>query len=246
MADEMAVQGNRQSPLPYVIGGTAVGGTAGYLAANKLPFKKPMYSSYEDILKEVQDTTDFEALKKDKAEDVVKALDAAKIENEKLSNLGKLSFEEITSADLSKFDVENKARVEYEAAVKALKETTPDDKLIEKVAKELNKGATEITEEMKNAAKEVIESDKTKYFKEETKAVEEKLEALVKEAGNIQIFDDAVGSKYNAIKEARESSKKTLEPFLEKCKTGNKLLWAGICAATLAIAGLMFAQKSKD
>ena len=135
MTDEMAVQGNR--PLPYVIGGAAVGGTAGYLAANKLPFKKPMYSSYEDILKEVQDTTDFEALKKDKAEDVVKALDAAKIENEKLSNLGKLSFEEITSADLSKFDIENKARVEYEAAVKALKETTPDDKLIEKVAKEI-------------------------------------------------------------------------------------------------------------
>ncbi len=246
MTDEMTVQGNRPSPLPYAIGGAAVGGTAGYFTANKLPFKKPMYSSYEDIIREVKDTTDFESLKKDKAEEVVKALDAAKVENEKLSKLEKLNYDEITGADVSKLDAENKARKEYEAAVKTLKEATPDDKQIEKVAKELNKDAKEITEDMKKSAKEAIEKDRTKYFEKETKAVEEKLEALIKEAGDKEVLDEAVKKKYNAVKEGKENAKKVLDPLLEKCKTGNKWLWAGIGAVALAIAGLMIAPKSKD
>ena len=245
MTDEIAVQGQRPSPLPYALGGAAIGGAAGYFGANYLPAKKPMYESYQDIIKEVQDTTDFSKLTEGKSDAVKDALNEAKTQSEGFAKLEKLSFEELTSAKVDVLDAENAVRKEYETAVKALKEKAPDDELIEKVAKELNKDAKDITEDMKTQAKNAINADRKKYFEKEYKAVEEALDKVVKEAGDKKVLDGAAETKYNALKEWGTKAEEALKPLLEKCKTGNKLLWAGVGAAVLAIAGLLIAPKSK-
>lgn len=56
MTDELAIQQNKPSAWPYALGGAAIGGVGGALAAGKgygIPSK---YSSYEDILAESEDT----------------------------------------------------------------------------------------------------------------------------------------------------------------------------------------------
>lgn len=247
MTDEMTVQGNRPSAMPYAVGGAAIGATTGYFAANKLPFKKPMYASYEDIIREVNDTTDFSKLKEGKSEDVAKALDEAKVQAEKLAQVEQLKYDEVMNAKVDVLDADNAARKEYEAAVKTLKEKKPTDIEIENVAKELNKDAKEITEEMKKSAKEAIEKDKQKYFKKEYRDVEKALDKMIKEAGDNKVLDDAVKVKYDKITAAKSEAETALKDLLEKCKTGNKKLWALIGGAALAIAGLIVApKKSKD
>lgn len=59
MTDELSIQAQqpqRTSPMPYVLGGAAVGAAAG--GFSPVGVTKPKYSSYEDILKESEDTFD--------------------------------------------------------------------------------------------------------------------------------------------------------------------------------------------
>ncbi len=252
MSDEMTVQTvqtKNTSALPYALGGAVVGGAGGYFGANYLPLKKPMYSSYEDIIKEVNEADSFDKLKDSKkSDDVKKALDEAKTQAEKLktAEANKLTYQELIGAKADVLDTDNTARKAYEGAVNKLKEKAPTDKQIEEVAKELNKEATEITDDMKTVAKNTIESDKLKYrkyFENEVKDVETKLDDLYKAAGDKKIFSDEVAGKYNTLKNAKEEAKKALDPLLEKCTKGNKAMWAGIGAAALAILGLLIAPK---
>ena len=255
MSDEMTVQHVEQkqpSALPYILGGGIVGGTGGYFGANYLPFKKPMYSSYEDIIKEVNEADSFDKLRNSqKSDDVKKALEEAKTQAEKLKaaeGVG-LTYQDLIGAKADVLEENNAARKAYEEAVQKLKDKAPTDTQIEEVAKELNKDAKEITDEMKTKAKEAIEKDKKKYrkyFENEISDVETKLDDLYKAAGDKKIFSDEVAGKYNALKNAKEEAKKALEPLLEKCTKGNKVLWAGIGAAALAIIGLMLRPKAKE
>lgn len=247
MTDEMTVQGNRPSAMPYAIGGAAIGATAGYFAANKLPFKKPKYSSYDDIIREIADKPDFDKLKEGKSEDVAIALNDVVVQLQKLAQAEQLTYDEVMNAKVDVLDADNAARKEYEAAVKTLKNKTPTDKEIENIAKELNKDAKEITEEMKKSAKEAIEKDKQKYYKKEYEDVKKALDKLIKEAGDEKVLDDAVKVKYDKIAAAASEAGTAFKRLSEICKTGNKKLWALIGGAALAIAGLIVApKKSKD
>ena len=255
MSDEMTVQTvqpQRPSALPYFLGGAAIGSTAGYMGANHLPGKKPLYSSYEDIIKEVNEADDFTKLKESKKSDDVKAaLDEAKTQAEKIKTAegAGLTYQELIGAKADVLDKDNAARKAYEEAVQKLKDKAPTDAQIEEVAKELNKDATELTDEMKANAKKAIENDKKKYrkyFESEVRDVETKLDDLYKAAGDKKIFTDEVAGRYNSLSKAKEEAKKALDPLLEKCKKGNKALWAGIGAAALGIIGLMLRPKAKE
>ena len=62
MSDELAIQQQKQgSATPYALGGAVVGGLAG--AFSPVGVTKPKYSSYEDILKESEDTFNREISK---------------------------------------------------------------------------------------------------------------------------------------------------------------------------------------
>ena len=254
MSDAMTVQTaqeqkSRSSALPYTLGGAVIGGTTGYFGANHLPFKQPMYKSYTDIINEVNAADSFETLTEGKSDNVKAALEAAKEQNNKLKDL-RLSLQELTGANSAALPEDNTARKAYDEAVKALKEKAPTKEQIEEVAKELNKDAAEITDDMKKAAEDAIKNDKNKYrkyFENEIKAVEDSLDDLYKAAGNDKkIFEEAVETKYKAYNTAKDDVKKVLDPLLEKCKKGNKLLWAGIGAAALAILGLAISPKARD
>jgi len=65
MADDFQVKQSSSSSGAYSLGGAVLGGFGAGVAANK--FTKPKYGSYEDLIKEAKDSTDFSS-KIDKAE----------------------------------------------------------------------------------------------------------------------------------------------------------------------------------
>ena len=65
MTDELTIQGvnpqmqqvqKKNNTVPYTLGGAAVGATAGYFINNAVQSK----ANWEDLVKEVKDTTDFQ------------------------------------------------------------------------------------------------------------------------------------------------------------------------------------------
>lgn len=174
MTQDLTVQNQRPSAMPYVLGGTAAGALAGW-GVSKLDFTKaPKYNSWGDILKDSKD-------------DFKKMADAAG-ENETL----KKGVEAVRTAaadyKTKLKDAINGAKPEFDAKLKDLAELTKKNeanaafktKYSEVLAKvkngELGFDKKDLTgDDLTKAAKKYI---KENLDKEDMKPVKEALEAL--------------------------------------------------------------------
>ena len=146
MADELAiqqVQQNQGSVTPYVIGGAAVGGVGGYLSP--VGVKKPKYTSFDDILKESEDTfkTQIEKDTENKTfwETAQKHVEAVKnAEKEYDDKVAKIKEESKTAT--GQLPADNEAAKKLTEAQKAYDDELA--KLVEAEKKKLGKGTVEI------------------------------------------------------------------------------------------------------
>lgn len=144
MSDELAIQQQKQgSATPYALGGAVVGGLAG--AFSPVGVTKPKYSSYEDILKESEDTFNREISKGgdnkgfwETAKSHANAVQNAEKEYE--SQVAKIR-EESKSA-VGQLPADNEAAKKLTEAQKAYDDELA--KLVEAEKKKLGKGTVEI------------------------------------------------------------------------------------------------------
>lgn len=244
MSDDIKIQS--QSPatqfLKSGIGG-AIGGACGYYAANSLPFKKPMYNNYMEIINEVKDIADFTNYKSAKSQFVTEALDKAKYYADLLPNIKELSLNDIYKININSLNPSSANKLAFENAIENLKNASPSKDLVKKVARNLNSGAEKLTQEMLDAAKNEINNNKLRYFKDEADELLSALGKLIEESPHG--FTQSFKSKIESINSWRSSAEEGLKPLLEKCKIGNKKLWAGVGAAMLFLS-TWFAISNKN
>ncbi len=265
MADEMTVQGNKPSPLPYVVVGAGVG--AGAVEgvkrwapqATKYGVQTQKYGSWDDLVKDVgKDVTEFtnkfehgndETRKTiDGLKDTIKPLTEANKEfSTALDDAVKMAEgKTVPMAEFKEAVAKQKALLEaQETGVKNLKENIKkisgfekiEDKDIDKKVKEL---IADKTEEGKNKIKE--------YYNvtEAENAANNALEALKTKDGVQSVDLEKVLKAHKTQAEKVTSVKSELEKLgndgLNKIKGFSKWNYA-IAAVALAALGLLIAPK---
>lgn len=239
MTDELSIQQQRPSALPYLGVGGAVGGAAGYFGLPKIESVKKWitepakYGSFDDIIKESEDS--FVKTAKEVIGDSEKDWKAI---YSQIKNAG-----EKWDGDLATFIKDNAGKTDLELLPK-------DHELIknytEKKSAKLNElikdfvekqGKTQ--EEAAKLAEESIKTNKATFFKEELAKIQnEKLKnAFIKESGSKK---DAINK---ALNEAKDDVSKLVEGKLNK---GKFALVIGGTAAAAALLALLFRPKSKE
>ena len=179
MSDEMMLQNQRPSAVPYVLGGAAIGGAAGAMQP-WVGVKKPKYASFDDILKDSKDT--FAKAKEDaKKDDVKEAYNKIIAEREAYDKVA------ATATDAKKCVLADETMAswdpELETAGKAWEEagnkvTAEKTNVIEDIKTKIKNGEIEVAEMTKEeaaAAEDAVLQEKAEvYFREnEAKLAEE-------------------------------------------------------------------------
>lgn len=197
MSDEMMVQNQRPSAVPYLLGGAAVGAAAGYFSP--WGFKQPKYASFDDVVKEYNDKDKFtkakDAAKGDETkkayETIDKELEAyTKVQAEVDKKVAILTEENSVWSETLTKDEKAKAIIDKLDAAKKDVQPAKDD-LLAKVKEGIKKGEIEIEGLSKEDAAKLEDAtlqEKAEAFiknspdkaKEKFKAEFEKLEEVTK------------------------------------------------------------------
>ena len=198
MTDELTIQGvnpqmqqvqKKNNTVPYTLGGAAVGATAGYFINNAVQSK----ANWEDLVKEVKDTTDFSS----KAEPATwnslkeKANEVAKLQ-EQLKNLP----EKTLADDAQEVKALNAAKDNYAKALEAEKNKLKNAK-----------GTTNAV-----PAIETLEANLTKKQKAEYKTIRDK---YLKKLSDVRNDKSGKYVKFNELmKQNKEDYLKRVESWM--------------------------------
>ena len=215
MTDEMTTQTQRPSAVPYLLGGAAVGGTAGYFSPWGVT--KPKYESFDDILKEANDT--FTSAKEDvkDKEDLKKAYDEIEVKRNDILAQEKTKNEEI--AKLTEKHSAYDPKLAGEQVVKDLAaaenaEKAAKDGLLDKVKTGIKDGSVEITglskEDAAKLTEEQLKEKAEAFIKDEAKC-KEKFEAELTAVTNAKTkVTEAKTAVTNKAAELKVSAEKIL------------------------------------
>ena len=271
MTDEMTVQAQRPSAVPYLLGGATLGGVGGYFSP--VGVQKPKYASYQDILKESEDT--FKKNIDNSKDDVKKVYQEAqkqkglvetaqktydteieKIMNEhaaydtKVKTFGEAFDEAAVKVKNAENDIidklKNKIKAgEIDGITKEAGEKL-DDKALADKAGEILKDDTKLSKAFKEDELEAL-----KKAKESMKNAKETLEKEAKEAGvkaEKILSEEGKNLKEAAektLKDVMETAEKALKDDLSKIKVPNKVLNAIIGAGILGLGALLLRPKAE-
>ena len=240
MTDEMTVQAQRPSAMPYVLGGAGVGAAAGFGLAKwgNVGLKGQAYNTYEDFIKQANDEDAFIKEMANKGDDTAKNWTTLKEVRETMQAETK-KFEEAVPENIrneqtftdymEKLAAQEKAVTEYDNKVaeavgkakEALKGPVGDDgkQLIETLEDGTTRNITWHVE-----GKGDLDAEAFKKFAESTDANDKKLfEDFAREhKATKELFGDGEKSLVKAEKEAKtkadEAFKKAEKTLSEKAK----------------------------
>ena len=240
MTDEMTVQAQRPSAMPYVLGGAGVGAVAGGSLAKwgNIGLKGQAYSSFEELVKEASDNDKFTKIKDMAAKDgnVGKDWTVLKEAAEEMNTATKtfndavpeaIRSEQTLTEYVEKLAAQEKAVTEYdnkvaEAIAKAketLKGPVGDDgkQLLDDVGKEITWNVD---------GKGNLNAEQFKKFAESTDADDVKLfrEFAEKNDATKELFGDGEKSIIKAQKEARKTADDAVKNAREALETKAKEL----------------------
>ena len=206
MSDELQVQ-HSSSSTPYAVTGGLLGGAAGGFGAHYLT--KPKYGSYEEIIKEAKDSTDFSS-KIEKAEgDEKKFLEAAK--------------------DLA--EKRTAAETEYDKDFEAWKKENPTtEKNVDAKYEELKAAQTKAEEELE-AKKKTLIDEQIEIIKNQP--VKEGEAALTEEQIKQKATEAVKESAYKKETKAVNAAKKAAEDYYKTLPDGKALTAEELEAAFL-------------
>ena len=242
MTDEMTLQGQRPSAAPFLLGGAALGATAGYFVDktgwNGVP--KAKYTSMEDILKESKDTFTKNDIP-DGLKDDAKKLGDARAEY--------IKYIKDNAKFKSELDAEAKVLAEKTTAYKDATKTAVDG-IIAKIKnneieiKDLDKTKDEdVLKAARKYLKEHIGEDAYKDVKEALTAQKEARTALEAKAKSAGVEAHKV---VEGLKDKGDKIFEGIKDSAAKFKTANKWLNALIGGSVLALAALLIRPKAKD
>ena len=247
MTDEMTVQAQRPSALPYVLGGAALGGVAGAgAAAGNLGIKSPAYATWEEAVEAVNKDDSFVKKQVEKGGDNKANWEAIQTQAKAIQDAEK-AVTEVKMPDGFEAKAELDAVIEKEIALENAKKAVADK---EKAAFE-----TELAnlKKMEIKADAPYEFNGVKYNQEEfrkllnstNEADKELVDQLVK---STQGYKDAIGKAdfAKAEKEAVTAAEKALQDAEEAlAKKDTKQLAGGIREAyAKAKKGLVTAKNT--
>lgn len=283
MSDEMMVQNKRPSAVPYLLTGAAIGGAAG--AYSPIGVTKPRYESFEDLIAEKEDTFK-KAKEKAKDDDVKKAFETVEKEKnayKKIETDANRAIEEITEKNSSwaqelTNNAEAKKMIEELPTARSSVTSAKDELLGDIKAKitagelevpgmkaeeskvltgdELTKKAEELLAKNKDKVKEKC-GDKFTAFETAETALKNKLAALDKKAGELNVATDKmrlisedgkklIEAEKGKVAEAKKAGEKAVKEAFEKIKTPNKLVNGLILGTVLALGALALRPKAKE
>ena len=240
MTDDFSVQQKQPNTTPYLLGGATVGGLGAGLGTHY--YVKPKYGSYEDIIKEAEDTASFQG-KIDSAEvDKKKFFDDVR----KVSNARTEASKEWDSAVA---DCKNNLPLEEDEHFKKLKDN------LAAAQKEYNNAVADYTKgsDNPNIQELMKDTEESRRLEQAKKAVEdakknlkpvEKTEKEIEEAvakyfdiENVTNKEEFIENKTkDVVKDFKEKYAKELENKLGKY-AGWKL--AGITAGGILLGGMI-------
>ena len=213
MADDVTLQNQRPSAIPYLLGGAAVGGTAG--AFSPWGVTKPKYESFDDIIKESEDS--FTSAKNEAKDEVKTAYEQIETKRNEI-----LAQEKATKAEVAKLTEQHSAYdpklageqvvKDLESAENAVKNT--EESLLTKVKTGIKDGSVEIAGLSKDDAAKLTEDQ-----------LKEKAEAFIKdEAKCKEKFETEVNKIAEAKKAVTEAKTKVTEKAAELKVSAEKIL----------------------
>ena len=276
MTDEMTLQNQRPSAIPYLLGGAAVGGTAGYFSPWGV--KKAKYESFDDIIKEANDT--FTSAKNEAEGEAKKAYEEIDPKRTEI-----LAAQEKKDAEVARLTEQHSAydpKLAGEQVVKDLASAENAEKnakegLLGKVKAGIKDGSVEITgltkedaaklteEQLKEKAeafikdeakcKEKFETEMNKVSEAKTKVAEAKT-AVTNKAAELKVSAEKILSeegknKIKVVEDGFAKSKKeageALKTQMEKIKTPHKWVNAAIVGTVLALtSGLLLRPRDNQ
>ena len=228
MTEDLSIQAGKQtSPMPYVLGGAALGGVGGALTANYTTH--PKYSSYEDIIKETKDN--FEKAAKDAISDeaertkAVNAYQAGVDAGNKWENDKKAFVEANKQGAVPELAADHellKKKAEIENSIKTIEGNTSASKTVTKEPMALLRS---ILKELKNADNALQELIAKKASTEEinnarnlVKAAEAKYDSAVDEVVRNTKFKDTKFINGVEVKVTDAEVEKMKEAFKKELK----------------------------